>query len=94
MPASNEPSAGPATEPRVRDSLQLAFTPHAPAPSAAQITGNVAAVLYFLATLTRDPEHHVTLDPLAADGLSHILRAAHSDLMEASEFRAGASGGA
>lgn len=89
MPASKEtsgPSTGPTTEPRVRETPQLAFTPHTPAPSLAQINGNVAAILYFLATLTRDPEGRITLDPLAADGLSHILTAAHNDLMEAAEF--------
>jgi len=71
----------------VRETPRLAFTPDTPAPSAATIDGNVAAVLYALATLTRDPESHITLDPLAADGLSHILRAAHNDLMEAAEVR-------
>lgn len=70
---------------------RFAFTPDTPEPSHARVTGNVAAVLYCLAKLTYDPEHRIVLDPLAADGLSHILTAAHNDLMDAAEVRPGSA---
>ena len=66
---------------------RLAFTHGSTEPSAARITGNVAAVMQFLATVLHDSEHPVVLDGVTADGLSHILAAAHNDLMEATEQR-------
>ncbi len=64
---------------------RFAFTANAPAPTLDQVNGNVAAVLAFLARVVRDPERAVALDPIAADGLSTILDAAHHDLLEAAE---------
>jgi hypothetical protein len=88
-PSDETTQSAAATGTTGRQTPRFAFAPNLPAPSVTQVNGNVAAVLYFLATVMYDPEHPVTLTPLAADGLCHILDAAHHDLMDAAEFRSG-----
>ena len=68
---------------------RFAFTRSTRAPTLAQVNGNVAAVLSFIAAVMDQPEHPITLDPVAADGLAQILDAAHHDLLDAAELARG-----
>ncbi len=77
-----------AAERGIGETPRFAFAPAGAEPRVADVNGNVAAVLHFLATVMYDPENRITLDPLAADGLCHILDAARHDLLDAAE-RAG-----